>query len=104
VPFGPGFCPAHGIYAAWVQVAGQDGADNTGPWHKAACSIGMRPMFAVKEPLLEAHILDFNAEIYGQMLRVRPVAKLRDELRFDDLDLLTRQMEKDVEETRRILG
>lgn len=90
--------PAYGVYASMVQIEGEAGI-----WHKAAVNIGVRPMFAVATALLEAHILDFNADLYGKTLRIRPVAKLRDEARFADLDGLVRQIERDCQAARKIL-
>jgi riboflavin kinase/FMN adenylyltransferase len=55
------------------------------------------------EPLLEAHLFDFDGDLYGQRIRVEFVAKLRDEEKFDDLPALVRQMDIDAEQARAIL-
>ena len=89
--------PAYGIYAAMVQVQGED------EWHKAAVNIGIRPMFEVSVAQVESHILDFDRDIYGEILRVRPVKRLRGEAKFDSLEDLTRQMAKDCEMARSVL-
>jgi riboflavin kinase/FMN adenylyltransferase len=52
---------------------------------------------------VEVHLLDFDREIYGQDVRLEFVARLRDELKFDSVDMLVEQIWKDVDETRRIL-
>lgn len=85
--------PAHGIYAVDVNIG-------DGIWRRGAASIGLRPMFAVKTPLLEVYILDFEGDLYGRTLRVRPLVKLRDEAKFDTLDALKDQMSKDVAQSR----
>jgi len=87
--------PAPGIYAGWY------GGDQA-----AAISVGRRPTF--KEGgapvVLEAYLLDFSGDLYGQQARVSFVSKLRDEERYDSIDELTRQMALDVEATRTALG
>lgn len=97
VPLGETIHPAYGVYACWVQVPGH--AD----WYRAATNIGIRPMFETKTALVEAHILDFKGDLYGRELRIRPVKKIRDEMKFGALDALTEQIEKDCAETRTIL-
>lgn len=92
--------PAYGVYAAWVQIA-EDGEDS--PWLSSATNIGIRPMFEVKVAQVEAHILDFDRDIYGKTLRVKPAAKLRGEAKFDSLDALIDQIAEDCEKARDIL-
>ena len=53
-----------------------------------------------KEPLLEVHIFDFDEEIYGRLLTVTFLNKVRDERTFDGLDSLKNQIEQDISETR----
>lgn len=96
IPIGETLCPAHGIYAVRVDVG-------DGVWRMGAASIGMRPMFAVKAPLLEVFLLDFEGDLYGRTLRVRPARKLRDEAKFSDLDALKAAMANDVAQARAIL-
>jgi riboflavin kinase/FMN adenylyltransferase len=66
-------------------------------------SLGVRPTVYGTEPLLEAHLFDFDADIYGERIEVEFVKKLRDEEKFPDLDALVRQMDLDAAEARRIL-
>ena len=89
--------PAYGIYAAFVQIEGEAG------WRMAAVNIGIRPMFALKDAQLEAHILDFDADIYGKLLRIMPVKRLRSEAKFDSLGALIAQMDKDCIQARALL-
>ena len=71
----------------------------------AAISLGRRPTFYddADRSVLEAHVLDFDGDLYGEVARVLFVARLRDELKFDSVDALVAQMSVDVEETRRLL-
>jgi len=91
--------PAYGVYAARVQIEGED------EWRPSATNIGIRPMFELKEGQVEAHILDFeDRDIYGRNLRIKPVQRLRGEAKFDNLDDLTAQMEKDCAQAQEILS
>lgn len=98
-----GIClPADGIYAAWYLDA--DGAE-----HPAAISLGRRPTFYDDQPysLLEAHLLDVGDEgidLYDQPAKVRFVAHLRNELRFDSVDALIEQMGRDCDQARALLA
>jgi riboflavin kinase/FMN adenylyltransferase len=67
-------------------------------------SLGVRPTVDGGEPLLEAHLFDFDGDLYGRRIDVEFVAKLREEEKFDDLDALVRQMDRDADEARAILG
>src|SRR5574337_69279 len=70
-----------------------------------AASLGVRPPIAGGgEPLLEAHLFDFDGDLYGQRIEVAFVAKLRDEEKFADLGALRAQMDHDAAAARRILA
>jgi riboflavin kinase/FMN adenylyltransferase len=90
--------PADGIYAGWYERA-------SGEVHPAAISLGRRPTFYddAESSLLEAYLLDFDGDLYGEQAKVRFVTRLRDELKFDSVDALIAQMGKDVEAARRSL-
>lgn len=91
--------PAYGVYAALVNIEGEEG------WRPAATNIGIRPMFEVPEGQIEAHILDFeDRDIYGRLLRVRPVKRLRGEAKFENLEDLVTQMKTDCAQTRSLLN
>jgi riboflavin kinase/FMN adenylyltransferase len=86
-------CPAYGVYACRV-------GD-----HPAAVSVGVRPTFGDGlVPLVEAHLLDVDRDLYGTTLTVEFCAFLRPEERFDSVESLICQMRADVAETRRRLG
>jgi riboflavin kinase/FMN adenylyltransferase len=87
--------PAPGIYAGWY--------DGDRP---AAISVGRRPTFhdGGSPVVLEAYLLDFAGDLYGRPARVSFVSRLRDEERFDSVEALVEQIQRDCDEVRRILG
>ncbi len=90
--------PANGIYACWAWL----GAAR----HRAAVNVGVRPQFHsdAGPPLVEAHILDFEREVYGMDVRLEFVARLRDETKFASVAALVEQMGRDVGRTRQLLS
>ena len=91
--------PADGIYAGWYERP-------DGTVHPTAISLGRRPTFyeEAHASLLEAHLLDFEGDLYDEPAKVRFVARLRGEQRFDDVDALVEQIRCDCDEARGILG
>ncbi len=91
--------PADGIYAAWYERPDRS-------VHPAAVSLGRRPTFYefADTSLLEAHLLDFQGDLYGEAARVRFVERLRDEVKFDTIDDLVAQMGRDCARARDVLG
>lgn len=91
--------PADGVYAG--RYIRPDGSV-----HPTAVSLGSRPTFYAQAGglLLEAFLLDFNGDLYGETAKVEFVARLRDQERYDGLDALIAQMNRDVAAARRILG
>jgi riboflavin kinase / FMN adenylyltransferase len=86
-------CPGHGVYACL--------ANSSVP---AAVSIGVRPTFETgRGELIEAHLIDFDGDLYGSRLRLDFLARLRGERRFDTPAALIEQMRRDVERTREIV-
>jgi riboflavin kinase/FMN adenylyltransferase len=90
--------PADGVYAGTY-------VDAEGVERPAAISLGRRPTFYEDSGLrlLEAHVLDFDGDLYDQQAAVRFRARIRGQERFDDVPALVEQMRHDVAETRRIL-
>ena len=86
--------PPNGVYAAHARVAGVQ--------HRAAVNIGVRPTLAAAVPDLrvEAHVLDFTGDLYGQEMELTFVAKLRDEQKFSSLEELQSQIARDVTAAR----
>lgn len=95
--FGECIVPSYGIYAVRVKIEGEN------QWRIGAANIGTRPMFESEEPLLETFIFDFEGDLYGKVLKVQPVIKLRDEMKFASLDDLITQMDKDCDNARKHL-
>jgi riboflavin kinase/FMN adenylyltransferase len=67
-------------------------------------SLGTRPTVDGTEPLLEVHVFDFAGDLYGRLIEVEFVAKLRDETKFDSLDALIEQMHVDAAQARELLS
>jgi riboflavin kinase/FMN adenylyltransferase len=91
--------PADGIYAGWYERPG-------GELHATAISLGRRPTFYpdATTSVLEAHLLDFGGELYGEAAKVRFSLRLRGEERFDTERELVEQMGRDVEAVREALA
>jgi riboflavin kinase/FMN adenylyltransferase len=113
--------PVDGIYACWYERAG-------GSIHPAAVSLGQRPTFWQEDhprvwqeeghietstfemevsfgvPVLEAFLLDFDGDLYGEVARVSFVERLREERRFDSVSDLAVAMADDVDRARTILA
>jgi riboflavin kinase/FMN adenylyltransferase len=90
--------PALGIYAGWAYVENKK--------YQAAISIGINPTFTPDKqiPSVEAYLLDFDEDIYGEELKIEFVVRLRDELKFESVDALVEQIWRDVEEVRKIVN
>lgn len=90
--------PADGIYAGWYERPNGDRV-------AAAISLGRRPTVYDAQPyrLLEAHLLDWAGDLYGEAACVRFVERLRDELKFDSVDALLEQIARDCDDARRRL-
>lgn len=97
VPLGEYTRPRLGIYAVRVNI---DGASLQG-----VASVGVNPTVgALPEPLLEAHVFDFDADLYGKIIEVEMIAFLRDEAHFADVEALKVQMADDAARARAILA
>ena len=83
---------------------GADYACRTGQGRAAAVSIGLRPTFQTgRGVLIEAFVLDFTGDLYGQDISLTFVERLRGEERFDGIEALVAQMNRDVERTRQVV-
>ncbi len=87
--------PRDGIYAMTVRVRDEEVA--------AAASLGVRPTFGGGDRTLEAFLLDWKGDVYGDTIEAAFVKRLRDELRFASAEELTEQIARDVEATRAAL-
>jgi riboflavin kinase/FMN adenylyltransferase len=86
-----------GIYAVRVSGLSEGCVDGV-------ASVGTRPTFDLRKPLLEVHLFDFDRDIYGDYIHVDFIAYLRGEEKFESVDELVAQMSKDVENARSILA
>jgi riboflavin kinase / FMN adenylyltransferase len=85
--------PGHGVYAAWAN------------GYPTAVNVGVRPTFDTGRGLVvEAHLIDFEGDLYGQQLRIAFLERMRGEKRFDTVDALVEQMQRDVVDAREIAG
>ena len=79
--------PGHGVFAAWAH------------GHCAAVNVGVRPQFQTGRGLLvEAYLIGFDGDLYGETLRVAFTKRLRGERRFESVDALVEQMKRDIAE------
>lgn len=88
--------PADGVYAAFAMVGKKA--------HRAVVNIGSRPTFGPGQAAVEAHLLDFDGDLYGTSLGLRFVSRLRNERRFDSVEELVEQIASDVDAGASILA
>jgi riboflavin kinase/FMN adenylyltransferase len=89
--------PKYGIYAVRVRL--DDGTE-----HPGVASLGVRPTFDPPEELLEAHLLNFERDLYGRRIEVALHAFIREERKFDAIDALVAAMREDEAAARRLLA
>jgi riboflavin kinase/FMN adenylyltransferase len=83
--------PGHGVYAAWAH------------GYPAAVNVGIRPTFdSGRGPLVEAHLIGFDGDLYDQTLRVAFIERMRGERRFDTVEELVEQMHADIQQAEKI--
>jgi len=86
--------PSFGVYATRIYLP--DGTD-----YAAVTNVGIRPTVNNgSDVTVEAWILDFDGDLYGQTVRLEFIRHIRDEIRFDSLDALKTQIMRDAETTR----
>jgi len=86
--------PARGVYAGFVRIDGKE--------YAACTNIGVAPTFDRAESRVEAHLLDFEGDLYGKTADVSFVRRIREEKRFSGVEELREQIARDVEEARKI--
>ncbi len=89
--------PANGVYVCRAYLA-------TGQVISAVTNVGVRPTFAGTQRVVEAHLLNWEGDLYDQPLRVEFLMRLRDERKFSGVDDLVNQIKRDVAEAQAILG
>jgi riboflavin kinase/FMN adenylyltransferase len=90
--------PADGVYSVRVSDAGEGG-----PWREGVMNLGVRPTFSAGRSI-EVHLFDTEMDLYGRLLRVRCIERLREERRFAGLEALRAQIEQDVRDARASLA
>ncbi len=86
--------PLNGVFAVSVKLPNGETANGV-------ANVGVRPTIGEKiKPILEVHLLDFNGDLYGKMITVEFLHKLRDEQKFSSLDLLKEQIYRDIDEAK----
>lgn len=90
--------PGNGIYAVRITVEGDPTT------YDGMMSIGIRPTIGGKDRIIEVNIFDFNRDIYGKTCRVFLYSYLREELKFQDLEALVKQMDEDKENSLQLLA
>ena len=90
--------PANGVYTTFVRPL------NNGMRLPSVTNVGMRPSFDGKERTVETFIFDFNENIYGQTLTLEFVERLRPEKKFNGIEELIAQINRDVEQSRKLLS
>jgi riboflavin kinase / FMN adenylyltransferase len=99
-------CPGHGVYAASANVnpSPAHAAEPRASGHPTAVNVGVRPTFDTGRGLLvEAHLIGFDGDLYGERLRIAFLERMRGEKRFDSVDALVEQMQRDVGQAQEIV-
>jgi riboflavin kinase / FMN adenylyltransferase len=87
---------ASGVYAARARWAGETAS--------AVVNVGVRPTFGESTPVVEAHLLDVNADLYDRVLTLAFVARIRDEMKFPSVEALRSRITEDVAAARRVVA
>ena len=88
--------PGQGVYSAMVH--------HNGRWYKSMVNVGIRPTLNLHQVTTEAHLFDFNGDIYGETISIHFLEKIRDEMRFNSLSELRLQLHADNEYARRAIA
>jgi riboflavin kinase/FMN adenylyltransferase len=99
--------PGHGVYAAAAEIdpPPAHAAEPRASAHPTAVNVGVRPTFDTGRGLLvEAHLIGFEGDLYGQQLRIAFLERMRGEKRFESVDELVEQMHRDLVQASEIAG
>ncbi len=96
IPIKRKISPVHGIFSVTVELGGIT--------YQGVCSVGNRPVINGTETLLEVFLFDFNQQVYGLDAKITFKHKIRDERNFDDFTALKKQIELDVQDTKRFFN
>jgi riboflavin kinase / FMN adenylyltransferase len=82
-------CPAQGVYSVRMFVRDK--------WYNGVCNIGVKPTFhASFEETVEVHLLHFNEDVYGEVVQIEWLSKIRDEKKFSSINDLIKQIQQDI--------
>lgn len=84
----------HGVYACKILIHNK--------WMKGALHYGSRPAFSDYKISLEVHIVDFEGDLYGEMVKIEVYNKLREIKKFDSLEALSKQISEDVDQVKNL--
>ena len=85
--------PRNGVYVTGTLIAGE--------WRRSITNVGLRPTFGGdSEPSVETFVMDWAGDLYGDVVRVRFLHRLRDERKFNSIEELTTQIQKDVQQAQ----
>ena len=73
-------------------------------WRNGVANVGKRPTFGGKDVILEAHVMDFSGNLYGELIAVELIDFIRAEKKFDGLEALRAQIAADTDTARNILA
>jgi riboflavin kinase/FMN adenylyltransferase len=96
--------PAEGVYAVWVERAASSRKAPDVQKHRGMMNIGYRPTFGNSARVLETHLIDFSGELYGELITVHFVARLRNEQKFDSVQDLREQLHRDKAASMQVLS
>ena len=89
-------CPKVGVYAVFVNIEGKE--------YEGVLNIGYNPTFGGEQLSVEVHIFDFNQDIYGKVIRIKLIKRLRDEKKFTSPKALIEQIQKDILDAKTALS
>lgn len=88
--------PADGVYAGWLHRRGEP--------HRAAVSVGTNPTFSGEERRVEAYVLDFEGDLYGEQVQLDVIERIRGQVRYTSAEELVPAIDDDVRRTRALLA
>jgi riboflavin kinase/FMN adenylyltransferase len=105
------FTASNGVYAAWVEIGGEQSDESIGKRYGAMANLGVKPTFSSASGgavtpanrVLELHLLDFQGDLYGRELTVELIKFVRPEQKFDNPDALKNQIKQDEKTIKNIL-
>lgn len=98
-----GYNLQYGVYVVKIKFIKTDKSELLETEFQGIANLGIRPSFEVKRPLLEVHILDFNTEVYGDIVQIEFLHYMRAERKMSGLEELKQQLEQDKENSRKYL-